>query len=175
MKKWHDIEGWFPPRECAALQKLAVGKLCVEIGSYKGRSTLCLAKVAKHVYAIDILLRPGLKDNIIGYPVTTLIMSSADGSKHFGQDNVDLIFIDGSHLYPNVKLDILNWWDKLRSNGVMCFHDYEAPGHDGVAKAVNEFFELTILKRFNFLAWVIKNDESSKCVNRIKYESIIHH
>lgn len=166
MKKWCDIKGWFPTIECVMLQKLAVGKSCIEIGSYKGRSTLCLAEVATHVYSIDIEEHPGFKDNIIGYPITIFTMSSVDGSKHFEQDSVDLIFIDGSHLYPDVKLDILNWWDKLRSNGVMCFHDYEAPGHDGVAKAVNEFFELTILKRFNFLAWVIKNDESSEHINK---------
>ena len=164
MKKWHDVVGWFSTEEGEALQNLARDKICVEIGNYNGRSTLCIAEVAKHVYAIDMYRRSKFEENIEGYPITIYLMPSVDGSTCFAKESVELIFVDGSHLYKYVKLDVLSWWDKLKFDGVMCFHDYKAPGHEGVKQAVDEFFESDLLTRIGFLVWVTKTVESSKKV-----------
>ena len=164
MKKWYDVDGWFPKGESTSLQNLARDKICVEIGNYNGRSTLCIAEVAKHVYAIDIYRRSKFEENAEGYPITIYVMSSVDGSTRFAKESVELIFVDGNHLYEYVKLDILSWWDKLKFDGVMCFHDYKAPGHEGVKQAVDEFFESDLLTRVVSLAWVTKTVESSKKV-----------
>lgn len=37
---------------------------------------------------------------------------------------VDFIMVDGAHEYDPVKDDIINWWPKLKPNGVMFGDDY---------------------------------------------------
>jgi len=49
----------------------------------------------------------------------------------------DYIYIDGSHLYEDVKADIENSWPLLKKGGIMVCDDYETK--PGVKKAVNEF------------------------------------
>ncbi len=172
MKKWRDIDGWFLEDQGVMLQKLAVDKTCIEIGSHKGRSAICMAEVASHVYTIDIKEWSGFKDNIIGYPITSFIASSVDGSDLFTRDNVSLVFIDGSHLCHDVILDILSWWDKLKPNGIMIFHDYGTPGHDGVKRAVDEVFGSDMLIRDYSLVWIVKNAESSRQIYRYKIHNL---
>lgn len=40
-------------------------------------------------------------------------------------DSVDLLFIDGSHDYERIKNDIINYWPKLKKDGVMLGHDFD--------------------------------------------------
>eukprot|EP00913_Durusdinium_trenchii_P028263 g26492.t2 len=54
---------------------------------------------------------------------------------------VDFVFVDGSHAYEDVFLDLRVWWPKVRPGGVMAGHDYNAP-NPGVVAAVNEFTDL---------------------------------
>ena len=35
-----------------------------------------------------------------------------------------IIMVDGAHEYEPVKMILLNWWPKLKSNGVMFGDDY---------------------------------------------------
>jgi len=163
MKKWHDVEGMFTENEGIAIQKRAVGKICIELGSYKGRSTVCLAEVAKHVYAIDQTLQPEFKENIAGHPITHYTMFARDASKLFESDCADLIFEDTSHVYETVKENILLWWNKLRPNGVMCFHDYDSDLYPDVKRAVDEFFGPVDKKNLiDSLAFVDKTGVSLK-------------
>jgi hypothetical protein len=52
--------------------------------------------------------------------------------------SVDLVYIDACHSLECVRDDIKAWWPKLKSGGVMAFHDYESVDY-GVKQAVNEF------------------------------------
>lgn len=52
---------------------------------------------------------------------------------------LDLIYIDGDHDYSGVKSDLLLSYNKIKSGGYICGHDYVSPRFDGVVKAVNEF------------------------------------
>lgn len=52
-KHWTEIQGWLSEAEGGELQMLAAGKTVLEIGAWKGRSTICLASVAKHVVTVD--------------------------------------------------------------------------------------------------------------------------
>ena len=57
------------------------------------------------------------------------------------QESVDLLFVDGGHLYEEAKLDLLNYWPKVKVGGVMLVHDYSPEGFPGVVKAVDEVFK----------------------------------
>lgn len=50
---WQSVEGWLTPCEGKALQELARDKRALELGAWKGRSTCCLAEVARNVTTID--------------------------------------------------------------------------------------------------------------------------
>jgi hypothetical protein len=75
-----------------------------------------------------------LQDVIIPIPNT-----SANAAKILAYNNVkaDLIYIDGSHEYEDVKDDIKNYLPLLNKEGIMFGDDY---GWAGVHKAVNEDF-----------------------------------
>lgn len=59
-------------------------------------------------------------------------------SGHIPDNSVDLVYIDACHSYECVRDDINAYWDKLKSGGIMAFHDYEMPQY-GVKQAVAEF------------------------------------
>lgn len=78
---------------------------------------------------------------IVSGKVRVLRLFSFDAVKDFPDHTFDFIYIDGSHLYEDVKRDLNDWLPKLKEDGIMCGHDYiEAPDF-GVITAGNEFCE----------------------------------
>lgn len=56
------------------------------------------------------------------------------------QDNYfDAVYIDASHLHPDVKRDLNDWLPKLKPDGIMALHDYADIADFGVIQAVDEF------------------------------------
>ena len=151
----HEIEGWLTEIEGRALARLAVGKRVLEIGSYCGRSTICMAQTAEHVVSIDPhdgRGTPEPKDtyaaftgNLKAYGVSkvvTAIRGTLDSQKVSGK--FGLIFIDGAHDLESVRRDIDHALELLAPDGLLAFHDYRTAGidHDpGVASAVNELLD----------------------------------
>ena len=73
---------------------------------------------------------------------------SYDHVESFDDNYFDFIYIDACHLYESVKADLEMFLPKLKTNGLMCGHDYynDPRGSNfGVIQAVNEFCE-----KFNF-------------------------
>lgn len=64
--------------------------------------------------------------------------NSADMAKSVPNGSLTLINIDGDHSYSGVLADIFAWYPKLKTGGIMAFHDYENPSY-GVKQAVAEF------------------------------------
>lgn len=154
MNRWLEVPGWFEPDEGAKLQELAVDKICVEVGSFKGRSAVCMGAVAKEVHCVDYF-RTNIGDgqsqedhftvleefleNTKGLPVYSHIGSSVHIVDSFEPESVDLVFIDAMHTYKGVICDIFCWWDVLKMGGTFCFHDYGYGFHE-VTKGVNKIF-----------------------------------
>jgi predicted O-methyltransferase YrrM len=80
---------------------------------------------------------------------------SVNAVKQFADHSLDFVFIDASHDYENVKLDLNIWYPKIKKDGVLAGHDYI---QFGVKKAVDEFALQNNLKVINEVAqysWVI--------------------
>ena len=66
----------------------------------------------------------------------------------------DLIFIDGSHEYKDVKNDLTVYSKFLSENGILAVHDLHNNDYPGVSKAWNEF---KIKNKFHFKEFVCKD------------------
>jgi len=77
--------------------------------------------------------------SLTGYMNKVSVMKgkSEDLVSKFNKDDLDFIYIDGSHEYEYVKKD-LEWADKVKSGGIIGGHDYDCKSL-GVIQAVNEF------------------------------------
>ncbi len=142
-----DIKGWLLPEEGKALAELARGKRVLEIGSYCGLSTVCMARTAEHVTAVDYF-----DGRATPKPADTHIEFWANLERHGVADKVttchpeaeiplpayDLAFIDGAHDYEAVKADIARACEVLAPGGVLALHDYGQPVHPGIKQAVEE-------------------------------------
>ena len=70
----------------------------------------------------------------------------------------DLIFVDASHEYKDVKKDLNNYSKLLSSGGILIAHDIHSLEYDGVKKAWNEFkrstafsFKEIVCKKYFFV------------------------
>lgn len=65
--------------------------------------------------------------------------SSHDAVLDFDDEFFDVIYIDGNHLYDAVIKDITLYLPKIKSNGIICGHDYWNDNCDP-KKAVDKIF-----------------------------------
>lgn len=63
--------------------------------------------------------------------------NSVDASAKFDNESLDVVFIDMSHEYEDIKQDIEVWLPKVKINGYISGHDYS---WIGVNKATKEKF-----------------------------------
>jgi predicted O-methyltransferase YrrM len=143
------ITGFIDPAETIALYNLAKAlpdeSTILEIGSFKGKSTACLALAcigtSKKVWSIDPFTRQPVKeyrepiweyslqtwqDNMkrIGVIdiVNPVIGLSNDIAPSWNK-KVDMLFIDGYHKYEFVLADVRNYLPWLKIGGTIAVHD----------------------------------------------------
>ena len=151
-KRWTKIPGWCHLEEGEFLEKLAKVSpfgAAVEIGSYKGKSSIRIGR-ARSVICVDNFETGSFnaekqgkvegdflnefKRNVCGYPCCP---TNSDHKEYLeNSKQVAFVFVDGSHYYENAKTDIFGWYEKLVTNGILAVHD---SGHPEVKKAINEF------------------------------------
>ena len=127
------------------LAKECIGKgVIVEIGSWKGYSTICLAKGSLvgecvKVYAIDphigsevhrkmygvVDTYPEFIKNItklnVGNIVVPMVMTSKQVEEQWSDLPIELLWIDGDHEAVDVDFDI--WYSHVIDGGIIALHD----------------------------------------------------
>ena len=140
------IDGWLGAKEGPQLFMLAQHadpQTCiVEIGSWKGKSTIWLAAGAlvgrgARVIAIDphtgsyehapgqnteLELRQNLQRAGVAHQVDVVVARSEEVAVGFDRP-VSLLWIDGDHSYESTKRDLLLWQDHVIDGGIIAFHD----------------------------------------------------
>ena len=101
----------------------------------------------KQVNTLPLFLKNIRKFNLQDH-IEPMVMTSVDASFKV-PDNLDLIFIDGSHTFESARNDYLHWKPKLRPGGVLAIHDvYDSEEEGGQApkeiylKALTDGFKL---------------------------------
>jgi glycosyltransferase involved in cell wall biosynthesis len=150
-----NLNGWMQFQELTWLYETAKGmESVVELGSWKGKSThaLCSSKCPS-VVAIDTwegsVAEPDahaeakteavfdeFKSNVAGFTNLTMVRKDINEAvDNFGDQSVDMVFIDAGHTYEEVRNDIRKW--KPKAKLILSGHDY-CTGWPGVMQAVDE-------------------------------------
>lgn len=145
------IKGFLAPSEGRFLYETARGvsreECIVEIGSFKGRSTICIGKGVSDghgakIYAVDphsvsseeYVRYYGEEDTYdeflenlqragVSSLVTPVKETSLDAAAVFFGEPIGLLFIDALHELTAVTQDFEAWFPKLKEGGIVAFHD----------------------------------------------------
>ncbi len=161
------VEGWLFEDEGRALYRLARNctgaGLIVEVGSWKGKSTVYLAGGSKHgrgglVYAVDHHIgseehqeMAAVKMKLGTYPVfhrniflaglesyvVPIVFKSTDAAALFSYRPIEVLFLDAAHDYQNTADDLAAWVPKVMPGGWVAVHDYGNVHYGGVKQAVD--------------------------------------
>lgn len=130
----------------------------IEIGAYKGESTVIFAQYFKKVITIDPfindyddkdetckvgnfeLVQSIFNKNIKQYSNIQHIKATSDTAINdlLQTTDVSFIYVDGCHTYDQVKKDLQNYSPLVIKNGFIGGHDYYEQHWPGVRKAVHE-------------------------------------
>jgi predicted O-methyltransferase YrrM len=171
------IEGYLSEDEAWALYLAASAcksddPRIVEIGSYKGRSAVAIGSALAErgrgmLFAVDphaptgkasYTIEHGDQDtyaefnaNIARAGVATFVTSiratSKEARDRYDGRAIDMLFVDGSHDYDDVLVDIDTWAPLLAENAIVAFNDTYAPG---VNRALRERVDATALNLGDF-------------------------
>ena len=144
-KRASGIKGWLGLGEAAMLWRHAElvpdDHTIVEVGAYRGRSTVLLASFGKKVVTVDPM--------VVGHKMGQTKITREDVIELAGNiysrdnvfwrqeksedveldgDSVGLLFIDGDHEYPQPKRDFEQFQRWLADEAFVIFHDVNMPG-----------------------------------------------
>ncbi len=158
--KFHSLDGWLTDKEAVGLysiaSRLSRNATVVEIGSWQGKSTFCIAKglASGIVYAIDPFNADGGFDvesdreykqkkgsedllenftsNMERLEVLKKIVVKQGYSYQFQGDisSINFLFIDGDHSIEGCKTDFDLYSPKIIPGGFIAFHDYYEERND---------------------------------------------
>lgn len=143
----NSVDGWLSDREIDLLYSLAINAqdgCIVEIGSYKGKSTICLAKGSLankgvKIYAIDphegsieqkfagerssyVQFEKNISSAGVKQIITPIVSKSETAAKNWSEP-ISVLWIDGDHTYRGAKLDYVLFSPHLIDGGTIAFND----------------------------------------------------
>lgn len=168
MKNYTDIDGWFDYKNTYdfLVSKTPDNGTFVECGAWLGKSSAYLCDILKNratIYIVDTWegsLSPTDPTHIIAKKTNNIYQKFLENMgdrnfiiikllsdiavKKFEDNSCDIVFIDMTHTYEQVKNDIQSWLPKVKNGGYIAGHDYQNDW-PGVIKAVDEIFEKNII------------------------------
>ena len=152
LEHYQTIEGWLTPIEANGLHEISSmlpkESVVLEIGSWKGKSTWCIAQGLKKgtIHCIDPFNAAGeegskeiyektkgnsslfeqFQNNMKGISEKVKITTHKGYSSDFVSaiPNIDFLFIDGDHSIEGCRFDYENFENEVKAGGFLAFHDY---------------------------------------------------
>ncbi len=180
-----NVDGWLSLTEGRWLYSAAKdGPGCgeiVEIGSWKGKSTIWLAYGSKsmgreRIHAIDHFkgdpecgplegeanFRRNIKNAGIEDFVVPIVMSSEDAANMWSKKpkSIRLLWIDGSHSYEDAKKDFLLWSKYVIDGGIIALHD--TFWKEGPRKVVDDYIFTGNFRNIGFVDSITFATKSSE-------------
>ena len=176
LRSVEDVDGWMSPDQARALYDAArachPGDQIVEIGSFRGRSTIVLASAAApgvDIVAIDPhagndrgpqeidgfeaeaatdheIFNANLDHAGVRHRVRHVRAMSDDAHDEVVGE-IAVLYIDGAHRYAPARQDIAEWGTRVRPGGTMLIHD--SFSSVGVTAAIAR--ELMFGRRFRYV------------------------
>jgi predicted O-methyltransferase YrrM len=163
MKQTQEIDGWFNYHQTynVLVESISPNGIFVECGAWLGKSSSYLSDIISKkrpditLYIVDSWLgSPAEIDTAHKLATETDIYKiflknmgdrkfipirklSTEAAKEFTNESLDVVFIDMSHEYEDVKIDLDTWLPKVKTGGYIAGHDRSWPG---VKKAILEKF-----------------------------------
>lgn len=146
----------------------------VEIGTGNGASAICMGMGIRGKNSVILTIDPGMmsdeevlekKDELSKYEfqksnldmillnirdaglegyIIPVPSTSEDALKRWDGRKIDMLFVDGSHTYQDVKTDC-QWMQHVRQRGVAVFDDWIEPVERAVREYVNDHRDWEIL------------------------------
>lgn len=134
-----------------AVLEASDGSTFVEVGSWKGRSTCCMCveiansdkrinffavdtwqgSAGEYLHQIDRDFKAktvfeAFERNIssVAQYVKPMRMKSVEAAGHFCDESIDFLYLDAGHYYSDVHADLVSWYPKVKSGGVICGDDW---------------------------------------------------
>jgi len=202
LQKLLNVQGWLSEKESLLLYRAAKGNLkngiIVEIGSWKGKSTICLSKGSwdgnrNKVIAIDPHNAPSLilknflnkngegtfkefKKNIDKYGVKNLITPIVEDSEVAIKkisEKIDILFLDGSHHYQDEINDFEIYFPVVNEGGKVIFRCSNGKGLKKIV--IQKLFFSNMFININYIDSLAIGEKckniglSQFCLNRIKF------
>jgi len=183
MKNSYEIDGWFDYSDTLdfLIDTIPDGGSFLEGGAWLGKSSsyLCdkIQSLTKNINVFIVDSWKGSKNELTNahelatrtdiYDIflenmgdrkfTAIRKLSVEAAKDFKDESLDVVFIDMSHEYEDVKEDIETWYPKVKLNGYIAGHDYN---WSGVNQAVDEKFSKN--KQIQGICWVVQKTRGVK-------------
>ena len=136
---WQEVRGWLLPSAAEELYRYAsmanANGIVVEIGSYSGKSTLCIACALKdniqrgnkkQMVAVDVKFQPDFTNNLTQFGLYSYVniieSTSLDVAENWGQP-VSFLYIDGHHGKAHAYADFMVWDTLLMPDGIIALDD----------------------------------------------------
>ena len=138
-RAWQDVRGWLLPEAAEELYRCASmanpNGYIVEIGSYSGKSTLCIARAledntkrgnTRQMVAVDVKFQPDFADNLTQFGLYSYVNimenTSLDVAENWGKP-VSFLYIDGHHGKAHAYADFMVWDTLIMLDGIVALDD----------------------------------------------------